>query len=114
MLRRGALAATAPPHKLPARRGLPGRLYMSVIFVPGTPWPASSVTFTPRGRLGCLAPPIWRPGTFQPGPNCPASDIDTPNGAFKVGPKADDRRPQVQHPGNGGLGGALGPLHSGN
>ena len=42
----------------------------------------------------------------------PGSQLDTLNGAFKIGPKAGHKGLQVQNPGDRGLGGAAGPLQS--
>ena len=58
------------------------------------------------------ATPLGHPGRAlaQPGQNGPGSHLDTPNGAFKVGPKAGHRRLQVQESGDRGLGVAPRPL----
>ncbi len=67
---------------------------------PGVP----SGTPTPPGALFRHA--LWT------SPNGSGGALNTPNGAFKGGPKADLRRPPVQDPGNRGLGGAVRPLQS--
>ena len=70
--------------------------------------------------MGCPPPPHpgletsrgARPAQPQPGPNGPGIASNTPNRAFKGGPKAGLRIPPVQDPGNRGLGGAVRPLQS--
>ena len=63
------------------------------------------VTFSPLGVPlggpgwggGAHQPPMGHPGPAQaqPGQNGPGSHLDTPNGAFKVGPNVGHRRLQV-------------------
>ena len=78
------------------------------------------VTFPSRGvarsgRGGGGTPdPLGYPGPAQAqaGQNGPGSHLDTPNGVFKIGPKAGYRRLQVQDPGDRGLRGTTRSLQS--
>ncbi len=77
------------------------------------------VTFSPPGTARVCQPPgpgdpQGRPGPAQPQPSPygSGSALNTPNGAFKGGPKAGLRRPPVQDAGNRGLCGAVRPLQS--
>ena len=79
MLRRSALTATAPPHKLPAHRGPPESLCMSVISVPGTPYPASIATWPAEPFRHNKRRIYDRPQGGTERPKCkPQPPMDTP------------------------------------
>ncbi len=72
-----------------------------------TPWGSPRVAV---GGRDAPRPP-WATQA-QPGKNCLGSNLDTPNGAFKVGPNAGHRRHQVYDPVDRGLGVVAGALQN--